>query len=159
MDIEPGTVADADAVADLWVSLADEQTQYGSHVLPERNRSSIRDEVARHAVSDRLFVAREDRVAGFVTFSVSDGGYGLDVQKGVVENIYVAPEYRGQGVGSALLDCAERRLAARGVDRVGLEAMADNEDARRFYRRHGYDVHRVELEKPVENDTHSKEDG
>jgi len=36
---------------------------------------------------------------------------------------------------------------------VALETMADNEAARRFYRRHGYEPHRIELER--ESDTHS----
>ncbi len=40
--------------------------------------------------------------------------------------------------------------------------MAENEEARRFYRRHGYDPLRVTMERSLagrsENDTHSKED-
>jgi ribosomal protein S18 acetylase RimI-like enzyme len=160
MEVVPGTTRDADAVADLWVDLASEQTQYGSHVLPADNRASIREQAARHAATDCLVVARvDDEVVGFVMFDVSDGGVGLDVAKGLVENLYVVPRMRDQGIGARLLREAERRLAERGVDVVSLEAMADNEAARRFYRRHGYDRHRVELEKPVESDTHSKEDG
>jgi hypothetical protein len=49
---------------------------------------------------------------------------------------------------------------------VALEAMAANDEARRFYRERGYTPHRVELQTRVgrgtnasgENDTHSKED-
>jgi hypothetical protein len=37
--------------------------------------------------------------------------------------------------------------------------MAANAAARRFYERHGYRTHRVELEKSARSDTHSKEDG
>lgn len=159
MAVEPGTVDDADAVADLWVSLATEQTRYGSHVRPGSNRTAIRDEAARHAATDRLLVARDDGVVGFAMFGVEDGTYGLDVVKGVVENLYVAPGHRDEGIGSELLAEAERRLRRRGVDVVALEAMADNEAARRFYRRHGYALHRVELEKPAESDSHSREGG
>jgi ribosomal protein S18 acetylase RimI-like enzyme len=159
MEVEPGTVDDADVVADLWVSLADEQAQYGSHVLAERNRRAIRDEAARHAATDRLFVARDDGVVGFVTFGVEENSYGTDVVKGVVENLYVRPDYRNRGLGSDLLSTAERHLRDCGADVVSLQTMADNEAARRFYRRHGYGPHRVELEKPAESDNHSKEGG
>jgi ribosomal protein S18 acetylase RimI-like enzyme len=74
-----------------------------------------------------------------------------------VQNIYVTPNHRGEGIGSELLAEAETRLAEAGADAVSLEVMADNEGARRFYRRHSYGPHRVELEKSVESDTLTKE--
>jgi len=159
MEVEPGTVDDADTVADLWVDLATEQVRFGSHVRSGSNRTLIRDELARYAATDRLLVARANDIVGFATYTIEDGTYSLDVVRGLVENIFVSPEYRGQGTGGELLAAAERRLADRGADVVALEALADNADARRFYRRHGYDPHRVELEKPLESDNHSKEDG
>lgn len=159
MEIESGTVADADAVADRWVDLATEQRQYGSHVDPERNRRSIREETARHAVSGTLYVAREEDIVGFVLFGVEDSTAASAVETGVIENLYVDPDFRNQGVGSELLAQAEAELVERGVDVVSLQAMAANEDARRFYRRHGYSPHRVVMEKPIENDNHSKDRG
>ncbi|WP_348609355.1 GNAT family N-acetyltransferase [Halobaculum rarum] len=91
-------------------------------------------------------------IVGFVTFGVESGRYDLDVTRGVVYNLFVRERHRGAGVGSRLLATAESALADAGVDVVALEAMADNEDARRFYQRHGYHPHRVELEKPVQGD-------
>jgi len=158
MEIELATVAQAERVTDLWVDLADEQTQHDSHVLAERNRGSVADELARHAVTDRLVVAIGDGdIVGFVMFTLDRGSYEMDVTQGVVENLYVVPERREEGIGGELLATAESRLEALGADTVTLEAMADNLAARRFYRRHGYDTHRVQLEKPLETDTHSKE--
>jgi ribosomal protein S18 acetylase RimI-like enzyme len=159
MHIEQGTVDDAATVAALWVDLASEQVTAGSHIRPGSNRPLIRDEFARYAATDRLLVARGDELVGFVTFTIEDGTYGLDVVRGLVENIYIVPEYRNQGIGSELLAAAESHLADRGADVVALEALAANTDAQRFYRRQGYDSHRVELEKPLESDNHSKEDG
>ena len=192
MEIAPATVDDADAVTDLWVALADEQTAHGSHVLAEQNRGVVRDEVTRGAVTDRLLVARTDSAArertgganaadaeaaeganatgaeaaegtegtagadegstvvGFVMFAMDRGTYEMAVTQGVIQNIYVAPAYRNEGVGSELLAAAERRLEDTGAETVVLEAMAANLEARRFYRRHGYDQHRVQLEKHVD---------
>jgi len=157
MDIVPGTTDDADAVADLWVSLAEEQTAYGSRVDPAGNRESVREAAARHAVADGLLLAREDGLVGFVMFHVEDTDGGQ--RRGVVENLYVRPAYRDRGIGGELLARAEHALAHRGAAFAALEAMADNDDARRFYRRHGYDPHRVHLEKPLESDNHSKDRG
>ncbi|WP_436924494.1 GNAT family N-acetyltransferase [Halosimplex amylolyticum] len=158
MEIQFATVAQAEAVTDLWVDLAEEQTQYDSHVLAERNRSVVADELTRHAVTDRLVVASEDDVVvGFVMFTLDRGSYEMDVTQGVVENLFVRPDYRNEGLGGELLATAERRLDDLGAETVVLEAMADNLEARRFYRRHGYETHRVQLEKPLESDNHSKE--
>ncbi|WP_435174482.1 GNAT family N-acetyltransferase [Halorussus sp. AFM4] len=159
VSVEPGTTADADAVADTWVDLAAEQRAYDSHLLAEENRATVRAAVARSAVADELLVARTDAddVAGFVTFGIESGDYEQDVTRGVVRNIAVVPDRRGEGIGSELLRTAERRLGEAGADAVALEVMAGNEDARRFYRRHGYAPHRVELEKSVESDTLTKE--
>jgi ribosomal protein S18 acetylase RimI-like enzyme len=154
MRIEPGDPGDAERVADLWVSLAEEQTAYGSRVDPAGNQASVREAAAHHAVAGGLLVARDPDIVGFVMFHVEDADGGQ--RRGVVENLYVTARYRDQGIGGELLDRAERRLADRGAGFVSLEAMAGNEDARRFYRRHGYELHRVHLEKPLESDNHSK---
>ena len=161
--IERGSIEDVDAVADMWVELAESQREFGSHLFADTNRATVRETTAQNAVGDQLLVAREesaddaDEIVGFVTFGVESEGYDQDVTRGVVRNIYVEPDRRGEGIGSDLLAGAERRLADRGADAVSLDVMADNEDARRFYRRHGYAPHRVEVEKSVESDTLTKE--
>ncbi|MFB6074049.1 MAG: GNAT family N-acetyltransferase [Haloarculaceae archaeon] len=156
MDIDDATTTDADTVADLWVRLADEQQAHDAHLLADANRGVVREAAVRHAVAGGLLVARDgDRgVVGFVMFEVESGRYEQAVARGLVRNLYVCPEYRNDGLGSDLLTAAEARLVDRGVDVVGLEAMAENEAARRFYRRHGYEPHRVALEKPIESDSH-----
>ncbi len=152
--IDAGTTGDADAVADMWVDLAESQRAHGAHLLGAPNRGAVREAALRHAVDDGLVLARDgDEPVGFVMFAVEGGSYEQRVDRGVVRNLYVRPAHRGRGIGGELLRAAERALADRGADRVSLEAMADNEAARRFYRRHGYGVHRVELEKQIDRDT------
>lgn len=154
MVIDTPTTDDVDAIVDQWVALARDQRDYDSHIVPERNRSTVREAVLRRIVSDELLVAREDGgVVGFVMFTRESGQYEQDVQRGVVQNIYVVPDHRRRGIGTALLTAAEDALTESGVDRVALDVMAKNEDARRFYRRHGYGPHRVQLEKSPESDT------
>lgn len=165
MEIVPATTEEVDEVADLWVDLAREQRAFGSHLRPDENRTTIRDSLARHAIAEGLLVARTEDgdLAGFIMFSPEAGAFEQDVDRGTVENLYVKPAERDRGIGAALLEAAESRLFAAGVDVVTLEAMAANEGALRFYERHGYRPHRVELEKrPGEgsdgSDTHTRED-
>ena len=158
--IDAAVTDDADLMADRWVDLAADQREYGSHLRPADNRDRVHETLLQHVVTDTALVARAvdadapgAAVVGFVTFGRETGGYAQDVDRGIVHNIYVAPDHRRAGLGSALLSAAERTLAARGVEAVALEAMATNAAARAFYRAQGYEPHRVELEKPLENDT------
>jgi ribosomal protein S18 acetylase RimI-like enzyme len=48
------------------------------------------------------------------------------------------PEHRGQGLGSRLLDVAERLGAAGGSNRMSVIVADANSGARRLYERHGY---------------------
>ncbi|WP_302080116.1 GNAT family N-acetyltransferase [Salinibaculum rarum] len=158
VSIEPARSDESGKLASLWVHLADSQREYGSHLRSDGNRQQIRETIVRHAVSNTLLVARDDDVIGFVMFTMETGGYQQDGARGIVENIFVEPSYRDRGVGERLLQAAEAELTQRGAETIALEVMAENQDARRFYRRQGYEPHRVELEKSVESDTHSKGD-
>lgn len=151
MDVDRPATDEADAIADMWVALAREQRPHGSHLLADANRAHVRASVARHVVAGDLLVARRaDEPVGFVWFELETGAYEQDATRGLVRNLYVRPDHRGEGVGSDLLAAAEERLRSAGAETLSLEVLAANEDARRFYRRHGYSPHRVELEKPAD---------
>jgi ribosomal protein S18 acetylase RimI-like enzyme len=65
-------------------------------------------------------------------------GACLNWREGFVKDIVVAAEWRGRGLGEALLRHAFRELAARGVDRVGLKVDSNNPTgAHRLYERVG----------------------
>ncbi|RQH03067.1 GNAT family N-acetyltransferase [Natrarchaeobius oligotrophus] len=160
--IERATADDVDAVARLWVRLARDQRAYDSYVLAEENRATMRETLAAYRLEDGLLVARADgSIAGFASFSVERGALELDGTRATLSNLYVEPSYRDRGIGATLLEAVEESLAGRGIDVLTLEVMADNDAARRFYRRRGYETFRVamhrDLENRSENDTHSKE--
>lgn len=158
MELTRPTLSDAAALVDCWVELAADQRQYGSRLLTEANREAVAEAIARHIVTEGLLVAEADGILGFVMYHVEDGHYQQDETTGVIANLYVRPEARNRGIGGRLLDAAEAELAEAGVDTVSLEVLAANDAARRFYSRHGYRDHRIELAKRIENDTHSKGD-
>lgn len=57
---------------------------------------------------------------------------------GALQNIGVAPEYRGRGLGTALLLRCMAGFRAQGARRVCLEVTAEKVAAMRFYRRFGF---------------------
>jgi ribosomal protein S18 acetylase RimI-like enzyme len=154
VEIRPPDPDEVEAVAEMWVALAADQRAHRSHLLAAENREVVRRSLARQVIADGVRVAERDgSLVGFVTFAPETGDYQTDVDRGVVHNLYVCPDVRGDGVGTDLLAVAERALAERGAEVVALEAMAANDRARRFYERHGYAPTRVEFEKRVESDT------
>ncbi|GGF34525.1 N-acetyltransferase [Marmoricola endophyticus] len=55
-----------------------------------------------------------------------------------LEELYVVPDRRGRGTGSALVADARRRLRDRGCPEVHANVDEVDHDARRFYERHGF---------------------
>ena len=158
--IERADSEETDALAELWVELADEQRRYGSHLCPEANRSAIHETILQHVMTDTALLARRDGdIVGFVTFDIEPERYRQDVTRGIIQNVYVHEGHRSEGIGRGLLSAAETALEKRDVDVVALQAMAENDRAIRFYRRHGYEPHRIELEKPINSDTLKSNDG
>jgi ribosomal protein S18 acetylase RimI-like enzyme len=81
------------------------------------------------------FVAEEDgRVVGFAhvrqhpdTFTAGPGWF--------LDDLYTDPEYRGSGVGTALLDAVSAHAAAHGGGTLRWITAADNSRAQRIYDR------------------------
>jgi ribosomal protein S18 acetylase RimI-like enzyme len=55
-----------------------------------------------------------------------------------LHHISVAPAFRRRGIGTALVDAVRAAAADAGVALIGLDVWTFNEDARAFFRRHGF---------------------
>lgn len=73
----------------------------------------------------------DDDIAGFILSEV-DGPLAHII------TLDVAEAHRRSGVGSLLLNAAEKNLSAQGVRTVFLETAVDNHGAVNFWSRHGY---------------------
>ncbi|PSP73388.1 GNAT family N-acetyltransferase [Halobacteriales archaeon QS_3_64_16] len=131
--------------------------------LPDRSRAGSRDRRGNQRPGRAGGEETDERtgaIVGFVMYGPETGSYEQSVDRGIIENVFVHPDYRDREIGTALLDAAERALAESGVDTIALEVMAENDDARRFYARRGYQPHRLELEVPAEGvDSEAEVDG
>lgn len=57
---------------------------------------------------------------------------------GLLDELYVTPDMRSRGYGSALLEASEEVTRARGGELMEINVDGEDTDARRFYERHGY---------------------
>jgi len=124
MHIRQFTPEDYDAVLALWRTAGP-----GIHL----RTSDSRDEIARKQERDPdlfLLAEEEGQLVGTVL-----GGW--DGRRGLVYHLAVAPAYRGQGIGQALMAELERRLRAKGCQRYYMLVARDNAAALRFYERLG----------------------
>jgi ribosomal-protein-alanine N-acetyltransferase len=82
-----------------------------------------------------IYVARTSRcrVAGFCAF-------WLVFDEIHINNVAVRPEYRGRGIGTAILQHVLNEGRRLGATRATLEVRASNENARRLYERMGFYV-------------------
>jgi ribosomal protein S18 acetylase RimI-like enzyme len=89
-------------------------------------------------------VARDGaRPVGYAFVEVRDGAddtwpYGRRMAE--LATLSVAPDDRGGGVGTALMDAVDEQLERRGVVDLQMFVMAGNDRARAFYERRGFRV-------------------
>jgi ribosomal protein S18 acetylase RimI-like enzyme len=85
-----------------------------------------------HTASERLGIAEvAGRVVGY-TLSTVHGA------EGTIGRLAVTPEFRGRGIGAALLADAAVYLARKGALAVTLCTQEENDDSRRLYRKAGF---------------------
>jgi [ribosomal protein S18]-alanine N-acetyltransferase len=94
---------------------------------PSRVLKAIRDDATNVAV-----VRERSAVLGFGIMRYGE-------QRGHLTLLAVRPTERKRGLGAVLLAWLERSAAAAGIERVQLEARADNPVAIAFYRDQGYE--------------------
>jgi ribosomal-protein-alanine N-acetyltransferase len=84
--------------------------------------------------SREVYIARDENgVAGFLILCMTGAFVGY------IQTIAIQPDRRGQGLGSRLIDFAERRILAESPN-VFMCVSSFNNDARRLYERLGYRV-------------------
>jgi ribosomal protein S18 acetylase RimI-like enzyme len=135
----------------VWRSLYEHHLALTPH-LSDRAKPFERAWQARQRIEaewrargEDLFVlaARaEDRYVGYAFVRIRSGtdfAASWDASERLAELVILAvlPDWRGQGVGSALLDAVEARLRELGVQDMVIDVVSTNDDAMRLYRRRG----------------------
>ncbi len=86
----------------------------------------------------KLAETESGTLAGYVFYQWGEGPLKLKRKKGVIYDLYVRPQFRNRGMGSALLKNALDDLKRRGVEIVQLTVMSKNNKALNLYKKYGF---------------------
>ena len=152
LSVVRGSVEDLDALEPLWVGVhhvhATSMPELAPYVSDAETWAEHRplDVELFEKPDTRLFLARLDEaLVGYALIHVERvretwvaDTWRTGERIGELESIAVAPEHRGQGIGTALLDAVDAELEALGIADVIVGALPGNVDAIRLYERRGF---------------------
>ena len=137
MEITSATADHEEAVRDV----VGRSMRASFSLSPEQMETVIRQEFGEEGFAARLdgdrsivlVAERDDEVIGVVTGSLTDG------DDGEIGWLFVAPEARGEGVGTELFETARDELEGRGAERVRALVMSENVEGEQFFEQFGYE--------------------
>jgi ribosomal protein S18 acetylase RimI-like enzyme len=152
VQIRPIAASELDLIEPLWNALR----EHHSSVTPDLGEPRSRTESWQHRRGQYerwlsgpnaflLVAEREGEAVGYTMVQLREGSptWPLSEQAGEIETLSVLPGERGRGTGSALLEAVREELSSRGVTELSLHVMHTNNDAMRFYERHGFQTYAI----------------
>jgi GNAT superfamily N-acetyltransferase len=106
------------------------------HVFPP-GLYAFPDEAVR---ADWLAALRDPDGETYLSFKDDEAVGVVSIGNGVLQTLYVMPEYWGRGIGGALHDLALVRLRETDVPEARLWTLEDNRRARAFYEKRGWSL-------------------
>ena len=138
IDVRPARGQDAPDLADVYAAAWREAY---SGIIPaitlermivRRSAPWWRDTMRRRTI---LVLEVGGAVAGYATLAPAPGRAKPGAAE--IQELYLAPEYQGIGLGLRLFAAALKAIRAKGYTRVLVRALAENDRANAFYARHG----------------------
>jgi ribosomal protein S18 acetylase RimI-like enzyme/ribosomal protein S27AE len=137
MEITTDGDADPEAVGDV----AGRSMRASYSLSPDQIESVVHAEFGDERLDERadgddeilLVAERDDELVGFATGAVTDTG------DGEIEWLFVAPEARGQEVGTTLFEETRDELRSRGAETVRAAVLSENEEGEQFFEQFGFE--------------------
>ncbi|MBH8566368.1 GNAT family N-acetyltransferase [Nostoc sp. CENA67] len=135
LTVSVATVTDIPALIPLLNSLFTQEAEFQPDV--NKQTAGLQAIVTQPDVGAILVARDQDKFIGMVNilFTISTAQGGLVA---ILEDMVVDTDYRGAGIGSALITQAIAFCQSKGVSRITLLTDADNYSAIHFYEKHGF---------------------
>jgi ribosomal protein S18 acetylase RimI-like enzyme len=135
----PAVQEDEQVLLRMMRSLAEQEP--GAYFFDELMvREVLRHFLARPELGLAWIFLENETPAGYIvlTFGYSFEYHGRD---SFIDELYIEPQYRRQGIGKRAMQFVEERARELGVNALHLEVDQGNDPAAELYRRAGYDDH------------------
>ncbi|AEF16719.1 MULTISPECIES: ribosomal protein S18-alanine N-acetyltransferase [Thermoanaerobacterium] len=119
--IRPMVKSDIDKVMEI---------EYLSFSVPWSFESFVM-EVTKNSCAHYIVAEVDGQIAGY-------GGFWVVVDEGHITNIAVHPDFRGQGVGSAIVEGLIELAKNKGITSMTLEVRESNLVAQSLYKKYGF---------------------
>ncbi len=135
--VRPAAPEDAKAITAMIVAHNDESGQPSGRIDPRKLRAVAFGKSA--FVFCEVAEGRDAEAGDLVGHAIWHDCYTSDdgSRGAYLVDLFVARDWRRQGVGAALMKATARRAKARGATHLWWASLADNKAARKFYRRFG----------------------
>jgi ribosomal protein S18 acetylase RimI-like enzyme len=133
------------SVRHLWMRLAEEMFEVEPLTVPsEANSCKWLDFVKEGLVKRRnvLLAAKvEEKTVGYALLTLPrEQTFEVQESFGIVNELYVLPEFRRKGIGKKLLEQCLNRVKAEGFKTARISVISGDKDAIRLYKKLGFRV-------------------
>ena len=128
--------SDEDAVLGLMRGYCEEVS---TPLSDEHLLDAIGPLIANEQLGDLLVAEQGEEFAGYLVIT---WGWGIESggAEALIDEMFVAAEYRNQGVGTLLMTEAQSRASAKDVKVIFLETEQNNPESRELYDRLGFEI-------------------
>ncbi len=145
---------DLDEITTLWYELAvmHEEMMEGYDLNDDpceewRNlmeKSLKRDDMTTFAAWE------QGQILGFASVMLRNRApFFKEKEMGVIMDVFIRDDRRGEGIGSKLVTMAERWIKNKGIDLAIVTVAPENQGAVRFWSKHGYDTYLLRQRKEL----------
>jgi GNAT superfamily N-acetyltransferase len=143
VEIRPATSADLDGVVASCAALFAEDAAARDHLRdqtwPAEHAAQWCTDLLADPAALVLVAASSGAVAGHLVGAYLESSAMWTAPRADLVSIRVDESLRGAGIGSRLVEAFASWARDRGAKRLRVDAYTANEDAIRFYRRHGFE--------------------
>lgn len=137
MEIRQASSTDIPQLCVLLNSLFTQEAEFSPDT--ERQAIGLGAIIEGDGIGDILVAVEAGEIIGMVNllYTISTA---LGSRVAILEDMIIAPAYRGLGMGSILLEQAIDFAKNKGCKRITLLTDSDNERAQQFYQKHGFEL-------------------
>lgn len=109
----------------------------GGEPLSDATRNTLLDALASFPGAFSLIVRLDDVPVGLANCFTGFSTFAAEPLVNI-HDMAVRPDYRGRGIGKALMDAVEAEALKRGACKITLEVLSGNDTAKALYEKCGY---------------------